>query len=195
MSEPCSENSGGVPNVGKANDEMSGASGISRGVQTLVLSLVVFALAFGAHEVMHLLVLYAVGGHGSIIVRPWRMGMIDASIGSLHVLPDQPIGLVRQLLVNFLGPVLAAVPLAILLVYVRNPVARAALGANVAILGFYAVIEAADLLIEQVGDFDLGVLTTPEFNYGVPLLIMLVAAFSAITSPDRGARRDRVKAG
>jgi hypothetical protein len=185
----------GVPTGGNGSDEMSSESRIWRGVQALVLSLVVFALAFGAHEVMHLLVLYAVGGHGSIIVRPWRMGMIDASIGSLHVLPDQPIGLVRQLLVNFLGPALAAVPLAVLLMYVRNPVARAALWANVAILGFYAVIEAADLLIEQLGDFDLGILTTPEFNYGVPLLIMLVAAFSAIASPDRRARRDRVKAG
>src|SRR5579859_1643964 len=195
MSEPCSENSGGVPNVGKANDEMSGASGISRGLQTVVLSLVLFAVAFGAHEVMHLLVLYAVGGHGSIIVRPWRMGMIDASIGSVHVQPDQPIGLLRQLLVNFLGPVLAAIPLVVLLTYVRNPIARAAIGANAAILGFFALIEAADLLIEQLGDFDLGVLTTPEFNYGVPLLIILLAAFSVAWSPDRRARRDRVKAG
>jgi hypothetical protein len=174
---------------------MSSESAISRTLQTLVLSLVVFALAFGAHEVMHLLVLYAVGGHGSIIVRPWRMGMIDASIGSLHVQPDQPIGLVRQLLVNFLGPVLAGVPLAVLLMYVRDPVARAALGANVAILGFYALIEAADLLIEQLGDFDLGILTTPEFNYGVPVLIILIAAFGVFWSPNRRARGDRVKAG
>ena len=181
--------------MGKANDEMSGASGISRGLQTVVLSLVLFAVAFGAHEVMHLLVLYAVGGHGSIIVRPWRMGMIDASIGSVHVQPDQPIGLLRQLLVNFLGPVLAAIPLVVLLTYVRNPIARAAIGANAAILGFFALIEAADLLIEQLGDFDLGVLTTPEFNYGVPLLIILLAAFGVIWSPDRGARHDRVKAG
>jgi len=174
---------------------MNTESMISRAVQTVVLSLVLFALAFGAHEVMHLCVLYAVGGHGSIIVRPWRMGMIDASIGSVHVQPDQPIGLLRQLLVNFLGPILAAIPLAVLLMYVRHPVARAAIGANVAILGFYAFIEAADLLIEQLGDFDLGVLTTPEFNYGVPLLIILLAAFSVAWSPDRRARRDRVKAG
>ena len=174
---------------------MQSESRISRAAQTLVLSILLFLLAFGAHEVMHLLVLYAVGGHGSIIVRPWRMGLIDASIGSLHVQPDQPIGLVQQLLVNLLGPLLAALPLAVLLMYVRNPVARAAIGANVAILIFYAVIEAADLLIEELGTFDLGVLTTPEFNYGVPLLIVLLAAVSVISSPDRRARRDRVKAG
>jgi len=174
---------------------MSTESTISRAAQTVVLSLVLFAVAFGAHEVMHLLVLYAVGGHGSIVVRPWRMGMIDASILSLHVQPDQPIGLARQLLVNFLGPVLAAIPLAVLLMYVRHPVARAAIGANIAILGFYAFIEAADLLIEQLGDFDLGILTTPEFNYAVPLLIILLAAFNVAWSPDGRARRDRVKAG
>jgi hypothetical protein len=57
------------------------------------------------------------------------------------------------------------------------------------------VIEAADLLLEQLSDFDLGILTTPEFNYGVPLLIMLLAAFGVLSSPDRRARRDRVKAG
>src|ERR1700719_1432554 len=162
VSPPMAVHIMGVPIGGKGIDEMNTESAISRGAQTLVLSLVVFALAFGAHEVMHLLVLYAVGGHGSIIVRPWRMGMFDASIGSLHVQPDQPLGLIRQLLVNFLGPVLAAIPLAVLLMYVRDPVARAAMGANVAILGFYAIIEAADLLIEQLGTFDLGVLTFPE---------------------------------
>src|SRR6266478_7626481 len=102
--------------------------------RTLLLSTLLFIAAFGAHEVMHLLVLYAVGGHGSMIVRPWRLGLVDATIYSLHVQPDQPIGLVRQLLVNFLGPVLAAVPFAFLLFYVREPVVRLALWANVAIL-------------------------------------------------------------
>jgi hypothetical protein len=169
-------------------------SGISRAAQVIVLSLVLFVLALGAHEVMHLLVLYAVGGHGSIIVRPWRMGMIDASIGSLHVQPDQPLGLVRQLLVNVLGPVLAGLPLAVLLMYVRDPVARAAIAANVAILVFFAVIEGADLLIEELGTFDLGILTTPEFNYGVPLLIMLIAASASsrhrpTCTPRRGEGR------
>jgi hypothetical protein len=144
-----------------------------------VLSLLLFAGAFGTHEVMHLLVLYAVGGHGSIIVRPWRMGLVDASIYALHVQPDQPIGIVRQLLVNFLGPTLAAVPLVVLLFYVREPVVRMALAANVAILAFYALIEAGDLLAETVANFDAGILTTPEFNYGVPLAIILLATYLA----------------
>jgi len=147
--------------------------------RTLLLSILLFIAAFGTHEVMHLLVLYAVGGTGSIIVRPWRLGLVDATIYALHVQPDQPLGLVRQLLVNFLGPALAALPLVVLLMQVREPVARIALAANVAILAFYAVIEAGDLLLESAGSVDLSILTTPEFNYGVPALIVLIATYAA----------------
>ncbi len=143
--------------------------------RTLLLSVLLFAGAFGTHEVMHLLVLYAVGGHGSIVVRPWRMGLVDASIYALHVQPDQPIGFARQLVVNFFGPALAAVPLAVLLLYVRERPVRLALWANVAILAFYAVIEAADLWVESALGLDLPILTTPEFNYGVPALVIVIA--------------------
>ncbi len=149
------------------------------GMRTLLLSILLFVAAFGTHEVMHLLVLYAVGGTGSIIVRPWRLGLVDATIYALHVQPDQPLGVVRQLLVNFLGPALAAVPLVFLLMQVREPVARIALTANVAILAFYAVIEAGDLLLEAAGSVDLPILTTPEFNYGVPALAVLIATYVA----------------
>src|SRR5438552_3014274 len=36
---------------------------------------------------MHLLVIYAVGGQGSIIVRPWRLGLVDFTIYALHAQP------------------------------------------------------------------------------------------------------------
>lgn len=151
-----------------------------RPIRTLLLSVLLFGGAFGTHEVMHLLVIYAVGGSGSIIVRPWRMGFFDATIFALHAQPDQPLGLIQQLLVNFLGPALAAVPLAVLLIYVRERIVRLALWANIAILAFYALIEAGDLLLERQFDFDLGILTTPELNYGVPALIILIATFMAM---------------
>ena len=147
-------------------------------LRTLLLSVLLFVGGFGTHEVMHLLVIYAVGGHGSIIVRPWHTGVFDGTIYALHAQPDQPLGIVQQLLVNFLGPALAALPLAFLLAYVREPV-RLALWANIAILAFYALIEAGDLLLERQFDFDLALLTTPEFNYGVPALIILIAMFVA----------------
>jgi hypothetical protein len=158
-------------------------------IRVLVLSVLIFAGAFGAHEVMHLLVIYAVGGQGSIIVRPWKLGLIDFTIYALHAQPSQPLDVTRQTIVNFFGPFLAAVPLAALLVYVRDPIAVAALIANVVILLFYAVIEAGDLLLETVNHVDVPLLTWPEFNYGVPLLIIVLTALTTwLLSALRGRR-------
>jgi len=151
--------------------------------RTLVLSLLLFVVGFATHEVMHLLVLYAVGGTGALVVRPWHLGLFDATTYALHVQPDQPIGLGRQLIVNFLGPTLAAVPLAVLLLYVRGARERAvriALAANVAILVFYALIEAGDLWLESAVGVDAPILTAPEFNYGVPALIIVVGTLVAL---------------
>lgn len=155
--------------------------------RVVVLSILLFFAALGAHEVAHLAVIYAVGGQGSIIVRPWRLGLVDHSVYALHAQPAQPLDLGRQALVNFLGPVLAAVPLVALLSAVRERVARMALLANIAILGFYALIETADLVLEEQVRVDVSVLTTPEFNYGVPLLIIVVAALLAPRRPRRRA--------
>lgn len=150
----------------------------------LVLSLLLFVAGFGVHEVMHLLVIYAVGSSGSIIVRPWQMGYLPLTIYGLHAQPAQQLDVVRQSIVNFLGPALAAVPFSVLLFYVREPIPLAALIANVVILVFYAIIELGDLLLEKVWNTDISLLTTPEFNYGVPLLIivmtvLVVTLFSA----------------
>jgi len=147
-------------------------------IRVLILSVLIFAGAFGAHEVMHLLVIYAVGGQGSIVVRPWRLGLVDFTIYALHAQPSQPLDVTRQAIVNFFGPFLAAIPLAALLVYVRHPIAVAALVANVVILLFYAFIETADLLLEAVNHLDVPLLTWPEFNYGVPVLVIVLTALT-----------------
>jgi hypothetical protein len=165
---------------------MRSVTAASAAWQTLLLSLLLFLVAFATHEVMHLLVLYAVGGTGALIVRPWHLGLFDATTYALHVQPDQPIGLARQLLVNFLGPALAAVPLALLLLYVRERAVRIALAANVAILVFYAVIEAGDLWLESKFEIDAPILTAPEFNYGVPALIILLAVVVALSLSPTG---------
>ena len=143
-------------------------------IRVLVLSVLIFVGAFGTHEVMHLLVIFAVGGSGSIIVRPWQLGLVNFSIASLHAQPAQPLDVTRQAIVNALGPLLAAVPLVALLWWVRELVPVAALIANVVILVFYAAIEAGDLLLERVYNVDVVWLTWPEFNYGVPLLIIVL---------------------
>lgn len=155
--------------------------------RVLLLSVLVFAGAFGTHEVMHLLVIYAVGSSGSIIVRPWQLGLVNFSIYSLHAQPAQPLDVTRQTIVNALGPLLAAVPLGALLWWVREPVPVAALIANIVILVFYAGIEAGDLVLERAYHMDVSWLTWPEFNYGVPAAIIVLAAviawsFAAIRS-------------
>ncbi len=155
----------------------------------LILSILLFIVGFGAHEVLHLLVIYAVGSDGSIIVRPWRMGYLPVTIYALHAQPAQQLDLVRQSIVNFFGPAIAAVPFMALLLYVREPIPVAALIANVVILLFYAVIELGDLLLEKVWDADVSLLTTPEFNYGVPLLVIAMTVVGvSLLSAVRGSR-------
>ena len=158
-------------------------------LRVLILSVLVFVAAFGAHEVMHLLVIYAVGSQGSIVVRPWPMGYVNLTIYALHAQPAQELDVVRQSIVNFFGPFLAAVPLAALLWYVREPVPFAALAANVVILVFYAVVELGDLLLEKVWNTDVSLLTTPEFNYGVPLAVIAITVLAvSVTSAIQGRR-------
>lgn len=157
--------------------------------RVLILSLLLFVGAFGTHEVMHLLVIYAVGGQGSIIVRPWQLGLVNFTIYGLHAQPVPPLDLTRQTIVNFLGPILAAVPLAALLLYVREPVVVPALIANIVILVFYAAIEAGDLLLENVQHVDVPFLTWPEFNYGVPALVILVTVLVVRLLAAFGGRR------
>ena len=158
-------------------------------LRVLILSILLFIVGFGAHEVLHLLVIYAVGSDGSIIVRPWRMGYLPVTIYALHAQPAQQLDVVRQSIVNFIGPAIAAVPFMALLLYVREPIPVAALIANVVILLFYAVIELGDLLLEKVWDADVSLLTTPEFNYGVPLLVIAMTVVGvSLLSAVRGSR-------
>ena len=158
-------------------------------LRVLILSILLFVVGFGAHEVMHLLLIYAVGGSGVIVARPWEMGYLPFSIWSLHAQPAEQLDVFRQSIVNFFGPILAAIPLAALLLYVREPVPVAALVANVIILVFYAVIELGDLLLEQVWNTDFSLLTTPEFNYGVPLLVVVLTVLVVVVLNALGGSR------
>ena len=160
--------------------------------RVLVLSILLFVVGFGAHEVLHLLLIYAVGSSGSIIARPWRMGYLPFSIWSLHAQPSAQLDLVRQSIVNFFGPFLAALPFAVLVWYVRESIPRTALIVNVVILVFYAGIELGDLLLEKVWSSDVSLLTTPEFNYGVPLLIVIVTVLGVLVAEMLSSRGSRI---
>jgi hypothetical protein len=157
--------------------------------RVLVVSVLLFFAGFGAHEVMHLLVIYAVGSQGEIIARPWHLYFLDFSIWSVHAQPSEQLDVTRQAIVNFFGPFLAAIPFVVLLIYVREPIALAALIANVVILFFYAGIELAYVLLEGVWHTDAPLLVTPEFNYGVPLAIILIAVAGASLTSALGGRR------
>jgi hypothetical protein len=141
-----------------------------------IVSLLVSFAAFGAHEMMHLLLIYALGGSGSITARTWQMGYVDFSIWSFAAQPAGQLDVVRQSIVDFFGAFLAAIPFAALLWYVRQPVPRAALAVNVLILVFFAAIELLHLLLKQVWATDVPLLTAPEFVYGVPLALILLTA-------------------
>lgn len=157
--------------------------------RVLILSVLLFIAAFGAHEVMHLLVIYAVGSQGEIIARPWQLGFVDFSIWSLHAQPVEQLDTTWQSIVNFMGPFLAAIPFAVLLLYVREPIALTALIANVLILIFYAVIELLYVLLEAVWHSEAPLLVTPEFNYGVPLAIIALGALALTVISAFGGRR------
>ncbi len=163
----------------------------SAGLLTFGIAFALFFAGLALHESLHLVVLHLLGGQGSIIVRPWRFALVDLSLPSLHVQPVPALDFGRHLAVNFFGPALAAVLFAIPLLYVRDRRLRLALGASVAVLIFYAVIESGYLLIDSYLNLEVGVLVTPEFNYGVPLAICITAAVAAAFGRSRPRRSPR----
>ena len=154
-----------------------------RALQVFALGLVLFFAGLAIHESLHLLVVYAVGGQGHVIFRPWRFTLLPITLPSVHVQPSQPLGLGRQAADNFLGPALAALIFGVLAWRVPLSPIRLALAANAAILVFFALIETGYLLLYAVADVEAPVLVAPEFNYGVPLAILVLAAISAGVRP------------
>jgi hypothetical protein len=134
-------------------------------------------VALATHEVMHLVALYAIGSSGSLIVHGWRFTFLPIGVYSFHAQPAAPLPFASHLVFDFAGPALAFLLLGLLAFAVRGSVARAALLANLAILGFYAVIEPLDVLLDASGH-DAPFLLWAEFNYGVPLLILLATSFA-----------------
>ena len=104
------------------------------GAATFVLGLAVYLVAFATHEVMHLVALYAVGGTGSLVVRPWAFTFLPLTVDSLHAQAAAPLPFAAHLLFDFAGPALAMLLLGILTLPVGGRLARSALGATLAIL-------------------------------------------------------------
>jgi hypothetical protein len=147
--------------------------------ETLGLTLVLFASALLVHEAAHLLVIRALGHEGVLLLRPWRLGIGGWSIYGLHAQPATPLAGADQLLVNVSGPLLAAIPLALLLPHVGDRGARIALALNVGLLLFYAVIESLYVVLESGFGVEGDWLTSAELNYGLPLLFALLVIVNA----------------
>jgi len=124
---------------------------------------------------MHLVALYALGRTGVLIVHGYRFTFLPLTVDSFHAQPSASLDLTSHLLFDFAGPALAMVLLGLLAWVVRGRVASAMLLANLGILGFYAVIEPLDVLLDAAG-VNAPFLLWAEFNYGVPLAVLLVTA-------------------
>jgi hypothetical protein len=141
--------------------------------RSLALTLLLFGTGLLVHEGLHLVVLRTLGADGVIVVRPWRFSLLGWQIYGLHVQPLTQLSPAQQLLVNLAGPLLAAVPFAVLHGRVRDQEARLALALNIAILVFYAVLEGVYVVLESGLGLEGEWLTAAELNYGVPLLVTL----------------------
>lgn len=153
------------------------------------LSVLLFPVSQATHEVMHLAVYSAFGVRAALLVTSWRLGSVGVPIFGLHAAPTGSVPLDVLVVNNGLGPALAALLLVALLLSLdpRSRVARAALLANVLVLVFFAGVEVAYPLLEDVGHVSADVLLLPELNYGGVLLILLAA--TAASTWRGGARR------
>ncbi|HSR26313.1 MAG TPA: hypothetical protein VLW53_22345 [Candidatus Eisenbacteria bacterium] len=168
-----------------------------RFVRALLLAVVLFPAGLATHEVMHLAVYSALGVPAVLVVTSWKLGAAAVPIWGLHAAPagtGATVPLRTLLLNNALGPTLAALPLLALLasIHRRSRAARAALLANALALLFFAVVELAYPLLEEVAHVDADVLLLPELNYGAVLLILV--ATTALATSAGGMRRRRERA-
>lgn len=149
--------------------------------RAFLLAVALFPVALATHEVMHLAVYSALGVPAVLVVTSWKPGVLALPIWGLHAAPaGTGVGVpLRTLLVNNgLGPMLAALPLLVLWASIdrRSRAARAALLANALALLFFAAIELAYPLLEEVAHVNADVLLLPELNYGAVLVILLATA-------------------
>ena len=152
-------------------------------VESLLLSLAIFCAGMLVHEAAHLLVIRGLGHDGYLLVRPWRLGLGDWRIYGIHAQPGSPLTPQEQLLVNFAGPFLAAIPLSLLLIRVKGRALRTALALNVGVLLFYTLIESLYAVVESGLGLEGDWLTGVWLNYGLPLLAALLVILRLAARP------------
>jgi len=168
---------------------------VRRAAGALAVGLLLVPVGLILHELLHVAVLFPLGDTGRLVVRNWAFTFLPLSVPALHAQVDRPLATVPHLVFDFLGPALAAIPFAVLAAMTGSRPLRSALLGNATALGFFAVIEPADLL----ADLSLGgappFLLWAEFNLGVPLLIVLFCGVLAGLPPRHQEREPRRAAG
>lgn len=142
------------------------------------LWLPIFVLGMFVHESLHAIAVLLLGSHPVLVLRPWAFSLIPLTITGVHIQPVPALDPTGQLVDNLAGPGVAGILFGLVALTLPRGVIRRATVATVLSLVFYALIEAADVLLD--GRLDLGFLTAPEFNYGVPLLIAVAIAGTAV---------------
>jgi hypothetical protein len=133
-----------------------------------------FALGTVVHESLHAAAVLLLGSHPELVLRPWPLALIPLTITGIHVQPVPALDATGQFIDNIAGPGVAAILFGLVGLRLPRGTARHAVLATVLGLVFYALIEPADVVLD--GRLEVGFLTAPEFNYGVPLLFAIVVA-------------------
>jgi|SRR5579864_2075561 len=175
--------------------DLSGSSSLSGGRATapgraldglaVVLAWVpLFVLGTIVHESFHAAAVWLLGSHPVLVLRPWAFALFPVTITGVHVQAVPGLTATGQFIDNFAGPALAAIVFGLLALKLPEGAVRRAAIATVLGLVFYALVEPADVVLD--GRLELGFLTAPEFNYGLPLLLAVaVAARSSLGARPR----------
>jgi hypothetical protein len=152
-------------------------------VRALLLSVVIFPIAEATHEVGHLAAYSFFGYPASLQVTPWQSALFGVKVFGVHAAPGVPPTVPVHVAVDFLGPAAAAVLLSVLWLAVPRGAVRTALLANVLVLVYFAIVETAFAVGENVAHVDMDALTVPELNYGACLAIVIGTVAAGMRPP------------
>lgn len=144
------------------------------GLAVVALWIPLFVIGTAVHESLHAVAVLLLGSHPVLVLRPWPMALLPLTITGIHVQPVPALDPLRQGLDNFLGPAGAALLFGVVAWKLPFGPLRLAMLATALGLVFFAIIEVADVMLD--GRLEVGFLTAPEFNYGVPLLLAVTVA-------------------
>ncbi|MFI5281642.1 MAG: hypothetical protein ACHQ0J_00755 [Candidatus Dormibacterales bacterium] len=141
-----------------------------------------FVLGMIVHESLHAAAVLVLGSQPVLVLRPWAFALVPFTMTGVHVQAVPALDATRQFIDNLAGPGIAALLFGLAALKAPDGALRRAAIATTLGLVLYAVIEPADVALD--GRLELGFLTSPEFNYGVPLLLAaVIAAFTALRAP------------